>query len=149
MSIRRDFPDLPPVWALGILAGQAVLARWLPLVRLPGWAPLGWLCLAAGLGLALWAVLWFRARRTSVEPRETPTTLIVEGPFRLNRNPIYTGMTLCLVGTGLWFEALSAVLLACLFPPIITARFIRDEEAALRAAFPGTAPDYIARSRRW
>ena len=151
MSIRRDFPDLPPVWALGVVAAQWAAARWLPLVRLDAsWAvPLGWAALAAGLGLIGWAALWFRRRRTSIEPGEVPSALIVEGPFRLNRNPIYTGMTACLLGTGLLFGALAAVLLAAAFPALITARFVRAEEAALRAAFGPEAEAYIARSRRW
>ena len=147
MSIRRDFPDLPPVWALGTVAAQWLVAWALPLFRLPGAAAWSWLPIAAGLALAIWAALWFRRKRTSIEPRDEPRALIVEGPFRLNRNPIYTGMTLCLIGTGLWFEALSALALALVFPWIITARFIRQEEATLKAAFPDT--DYFDRTRRW
>ena len=147
MGVREDFPDLPPVWAAGTVAAQAVAAWAMPIVRLPGASGWSWLPLVAGLALALWAALWFRRRRTTIEPREAPSALIVEGPFRLNRNPIYTGMALCLIGTGLWFEALSSLLLALVFPWIITIRFIREEEATLRAAFPET--DYFDRTRRW
>ena len=151
MSIRRDFPDLPPVWAAGTAAAQWALSRWLPVGRLnPEWAdPLGWAALAAGLALIAWAALWFRHHRTSIEPGDVPTALIVEGPFRLNRNPIYTGMTLCLIGTGVLSGALGAVLLAAAFPALITVRFVRAEEATLRTAFGPEADSYIARSRRW
>ncbi len=151
MSIRRDFPDLPPVWALATLAVQAIAAWGLPLVPLVG--PLvstgGWLAIFAGLGLIGWSAFWFRRKRTSIEPRETPARLIVEGPFRLNRNPIYTGMGLVLLGCGLLLGALSSVLLAFAFPLVVTRRFVRAEEAALRRAFGPAAEDYISGSRRW
>ena len=118
MSIRRDFPDLPPVWALGILAVQWGLARALPVVRLDGaaFAVPGWALVAAGFGLALWAALWFRRKRTSIEPRDTPAALIVEGPYRMSRNPIYAGMALALIGAGLLLGAFSSVAAAFAFP---------------------------------
>ncbi len=151
MSIRRDFPDLPPVWAAGTLAAQWMVAEWLPLLDFDGgWVDaIGWLFVAAGLGLAVWAAIWFARKRTTIEPREEPTTLIVEGPFRVNRNPIYTGMALVLLGTGVILGALSAFALAFAFPVIITRRFILGEEAALRGAFGAEADAYIATTRRW
>ncbi len=150
MSLRRDFPDLPPVWAAGVLAVQVGLAWIVPIRRLGPWADTaGWLLVAAGLGLGAWAAWWFWRRRTPIEPRERPTTLLVEGPFRLNRNPIYTAMFVCLLGAGLILGALSAVLVALAFPPLIARRFVDGEEAALRDAFGVEAERYIARTRRW
>lgn len=151
MSVRRDFPDIPPVWALATLAVQAIAAFLLPVVPLEGAVvtALGWLAIASGLGLVGWSAFWFWRKRTSIEPRDTPARLIVEGPFRLNRNPIYTGIALVLLGCGLLLGALSSVLLAALFPLVITRRFVRAEEVALRAAFGPEAEGYIARSRRW
>ncbi|MCB1389401.1 MAG: isoprenylcysteine carboxylmethyltransferase family protein [Rhodobacteraceae bacterium] len=150
MSHLRGFPDLPPVWAFGVFLMQLLLSRFLPLAELGGWArTAGWLLLAAGFGLAGWAAFWFWRKRTRIEPRQVPRALIVEGPYRVNRNPIYTGMLLSLVGTGLLSGALSALLLAAVFPPIVTARFIRGEEDGLRTTFGAEAERYIARTRRW
>ena len=151
MSIRRDFPDIPPMWFLGVLLAQWVAAELLPLIRLGGAlvAAAGWALVAAGFGLALWAALWFRRKRTTIEPRDAPTALIVEGPFRVNRNPIYTGMALVLVGAGLLMGALTGAVLALVFPWIVTRRFVSGEEAALRATFGVEAERYLARTRRW
>ena len=151
MSIRRDFPDIPPVWAAGVLAVQWVAARWLPLLRFDaGWTGvLGWALVVVGIALAVWAALWFRRKRTSIEPRDRPTALIVEGPFRIDRNPIYAGMALVLIGAGLVLGALSSVALAFAFPWIATRRFILGEEDALRETFGAEAEAYIARTRRW
>ena len=151
MSVTRDFPDLPPVWALGFAAGQGVLAALLPLVQFdPGWAtPIGWTLIALGFGLVVWSAWWFRRKRTTIEPRERPTALIVEGPYRINRNPIYTGMAVALVGIGFMLGALSAVLPALTFPFVIGRRFVRGEEAVLRKAFGAEAEHYFAATRRW
>lgn len=151
MSIRRDFPDLPPVWWAGTLAAQTAAAWVVPLVNFGGlWADvLGGAAVILGLGLVVWSAVWFRRKRTSIEPREEPRALIVEGPYRLSRNPIYLGMAVGLFGTGFMLGSLSAIFLAALFPPVITHRFILGEEAALRAAFGLDAKRYLARTRRW
>jgi protein-S-isoprenylcysteine O-methyltransferase Ste14 len=143
----RGFPDLPPVWAAGLALAAWVLARWLPVVHLP--AGLGRAFIAAGLGLILWAGWWFWRKRTPIEPHHRPRVLITEGPYRLNRNPIYTGLALMLVGWGLALGALSALLPALAFPLIVTRRFILPEEAALRDAFGAEAEAWLAETRRW
>lgn len=148
MSVMRDFPDIPPVWAAGIAALQWGVAQVVPGV---GYEALfaDKLCIAAGLALVGWSAYWFRRKRTSIEPGDTPKALIIEGPFRINRNPIYTGMALILVGWGLWLGSLLAVLAALAFIPIITKRFILAEEAMLRDTFGAEADDYISKTRRW
>jgi protein-S-isoprenylcysteine O-methyltransferase Ste14 len=145
--VTRGFPDLPPVWAAGMAAAGWVLARTVPLAPLP--APPGWGLVAAGVALILWAAAWFRARRTTIEPHRTPTALIVEGPFRFNRNPIYTGMTLILLGWAFLLGAASALVPAAVFALLVTRRFIVGEEAALRLAFGPEAARYLAATRRW
>ena len=148
MSVRRDFPDLPPVWAAGTAVVQAALAWLLPLAGFEAtW--LAGLLAATGIGLVAWAALWFHRKRTTIEPRERPVRLIVEGPFRINRNPIYTGMWLLLLGWGVWLGAVSALVPPLLFPSLIARRFIAGEEASLREAFGAEADRYIARTRRW
>ncbi|MEM7710848.1 MAG: isoprenylcysteine carboxylmethyltransferase family protein [Pseudomonadota bacterium] len=148
MSLRRDFPDLPPIWALGLLTAQVLLTAYLPLQRFS--LPIvGWVVFAIGLALAVWAAWWFWRKRTTIEPRDAPTTLIVEGPFRLNRNPIYSGAALCLLGAGIILGSLSALLMVPLFCWIVSRRFILEEEATLRAAFGEEADRYIAATRRW
>ncbi|NDV85564.1 isoprenylcysteine carboxylmethyltransferase family protein [Aurantimonas aggregata] len=144
-------PDLPPVWAMATIAAS-VLAAWLvPIARFgSAWSTgLGILLAVVGIAIMAWSALWFRRKKTEIMPRQTPTALIVEGPYRINRNPIYTGMALVVLGVAFWLGALSAVAIAMIYPFVITARFIRGEEAGLRQAFGFEAERYFARTRRW
>jgi protein-S-isoprenylcysteine O-methyltransferase Ste14 len=147
----QKFPDIPPIWALSGLGLSWILARWLPIWSfsqlIPGW--LGWLAMAAGLGLILWSALWFRRKKTTIEPHNTPTTLIVEGPYRLTRNPIYLGMAVILAGFSVWTGAISAFVSVAVFVAIVSRRFILPEEDALRQAFGSKAQAYLEATRRW
>lgn len=75
--------------------------------------------------------------------------LLVEYHFRINRNPIYSGMTMMLLGWAIVLGALTAFVPVVVFPFIIARRFIADEEQRLRDAFGQAAEDYLGRSRRW
>jgi protein-S-isoprenylcysteine O-methyltransferase Ste14 len=110
---------------------------------------MGLILAGAGLALILWAALWFLRKRTPIEPHHAPKALIVEGPYRINRNPIYTGLVLMLLGWGLWLGALSALAPAAVFAAVVDRRFVRSEEAALRSVFGGEAERYFAATRRW
>jgi protein-S-isoprenylcysteine O-methyltransferase Ste14 len=145
--VPKGFPDLPPVWALGAAIAAWALARWAPLAALPG--GMGWVMMGSGIGLVVWAAVWFLRKRTPIEPHHAPRALIVEGPYRINRNPIYSGFVLMLLGWGLWLSALSALIPAAVFAVVVDRRFVRAEEAALRAAFGAEAERFFAATRRW
>ncbi|MEM9269027.1 MAG: isoprenylcysteine carboxylmethyltransferase family protein [Pseudomonadota bacterium] len=149
MDHFKGFPDLPPVWLLLAYIAQKLLGWFVPLVALPEFGLVGMLLCALAVGLILWSATWFRAKKTRIEPHHTPSALIVEGPYKICRNPIYLGLVLVLVGTGLGSGALSAWLPTLVFPWIITQRFILAEEAALRSAFGPDADAYIAKTGRW
>lgn len=141
--------DLPPVWAAGAaaLAWAAARAAPAPSPGLAGW-PAG-IVAAAGLALAIWSAAWFLRRRTPIEPRREPRALITEGPFRVNRNPIYTGTALILLGWALQLDAAAALIPVAAFPVVIGRRFIAAEEDALRRRFGPEAEAWLARTRRW
>jgi protein-S-isoprenylcysteine O-methyltransferase Ste14 len=96
----KGFPDLPPVWLLGFMAAAWAIDRGLPLVEAfgPVYRVAGGLLMLAALGLIAWSALWFWRKKTTIEPHHTPTALIVEGPYRLSRNPIYLALLALLAG---------------------------------------------------
>ena len=145
----KGFPDLPPIWFAAMAGLVWALSRWVPLISFEVSIWLARVPMAIGLALILWSAFWFWSKKTPIEPNHVPKALIVEGPYRVSRNPIYLGLLLILIGWALSEGGLSGFLPVAAFPFIITARFIRGEEDGLRAAFGQEADAYIARTSRW
>jgi protein-S-isoprenylcysteine O-methyltransferase Ste14 len=147
----KGFPDLPPVWLAGFLGTAWVIDLGLPLVAVFG--PLlriaGALLMLAALGLIAWSAWWFWRKRTTIEPHHTPSALIVEGPYRLGRNPIYLALLGILTGYVLVLGSLGPAILPYAFHRVLTRRFVEPEEATLRRIFGAEAEAYLARTRRW
>ncbi len=140
--------DIPPVWALAMAALSWLLDRFLPLSEADsGWA--GPVLIGLGALLVLWGAWHLKRAGTPIEPRHDPKVLVRHGPYRINRNPIYTGMVLILFGWGLWLGSLGAVLPAFLYMWIVTRRFILEEEARIRRRFGEEGAAWLKRSRRW
>lgn len=145
----HKFPDLPPIWTATVALAIWAIGRLMPIVSFS--APIWLLVLPALLGLLLilWSAFWFWRKRTSIEPGHVPRALIVEGPYRISRNPIYLGMWAVLLSVAFWVGALSGFVPFMVFPLIITRRFIIPEEDALQQAFGAEATAYFAATRRW
>jgi len=145
----KRYVDIPPVWALAFTLAALFADRAVGWPYLPIHAWVALIPVVAGLLLVLWAALWFWRQHTSIEPRHTPSSLIKAGPFRLNRNPIYTGLSLGVLGFALWLGSLSALLVVCFYPWVMTRRFILAEERTLRATFGDDAETFFQHTRRW
>ena len=141
----------PPVWFVLAVTAMIVLARFLPIVS---WhvAALRWAGIAlivAGLAVALAGARQFRRRGTPVKPFSQATTLVVEGPYRFTRNPMYLGLATILAGVALALEALTPFIVVPVFVAIITMQFIVPEEAMLTDRFGDDYGDFRRRVRRW
>jgi protein-S-isoprenylcysteine O-methyltransferase Ste14 len=77
------------------------------------------------------------------------SALVVDGPFRFTRNPVYLGMVLFLFGVGVLLGSLTPFLVIPLFALVIDRRFVRVEEAMLTKAFGPSYSAYQSRVRRW
>ncbi len=146
----KGFPDLPPLWLLLFLA-----LNWLLSTIIPGnpSAPVlvwvGWALIGLGLILIAWSALWFWRKKTTIEPHHTPETLIIEGPYRLSRNPIYLALIIILLGAVIGRGQPAGLILVPIFFGILMRRFVIPEEQGLRAAFGAEAETYLSRTRRW
>jgi len=148
--------DIPPVWlALAIwLAWLGRAPRLLPrdsaFAGLDRWTgEAGTVLVVAGLALMTLGLLAMVRARTTPVPHQSPDALVTTGIFRLTRNPIYLGDALVLAGVLLSWNAWVTALVLPLFIWVITVRFIRPEEARLRAAFGPDFEAWAARTRRW
>ena len=142
---------LPPVWVL--LGGLGMLALHhgfpaAPVVPEP-WNWLGLVPVAIGVTLALSGARLFRRAGTAIEPWGTPSALVVEGPYRFSRNPMYLGLALSLLGLAVWLGTLTPFLVIPLFVWLITVLFIRPEEQRLEDRFGSRYLAYKARVHRW
>src|SRR5215510_8961089 len=86
----------PVAWILALVAGVA--ADWLyPLRFVPasvGAAWVGGAIFAIAFALAIWAIVTIRKAGTRVETYKPTTAIVMDGPYRFTRNPIYLGWSL-------------------------------------------------------
>jgi protein-S-isoprenylcysteine O-methyltransferase Ste14 len=142
---------LPPHWFLIALGVELALNRWLPVVV---WVPgplraLGGGVVVAGVCLTLWAFSLFRRARTGIKPFSESTSLVVAGPYRFTRNPMYLGLTVTLLGSAVIMGALTPFVAPILFAVVITTRFIRFEEVQMERTFGNSYLGWKKRVRRW
>jgi protein-S-isoprenylcysteine O-methyltransferase Ste14 len=141
----RIFPPAIQIAAIAL----GFLLQWALPIRIFGMKIPGVLLLAVALGLIVWtAVLMFRAG-TTPNPTRPTTALLIDGPFRFTRNPMYLANELIVIGVGLAFNAPWVILMA-IPAALLTSRLVIDkEERYLAAKFSAEYLDYKARVRRW
>jgi len=110
----------------------------------------GMLVGASGAMLALWCIATFiLIGRGTPAPFDPPRRLVVVGPYRLVRNPMYIGAALALAGAALFYESW-ALLGYCAAFALATHLFVVTyEEPTLRATFGDPYVRYCQRVRRW
>lgn len=146
------FPP-PFVFVAAFLLGMA-LDRWVIHFRFGDarWPLLpvaGWVLIALGLFVMLWAILTFMRARTSVLPFRPATAMVTSGPYRLSRNPMYVGLTLLYVGLSLLTGMAWSLVMLPLALFALTTLVIRREERYLEAAFGAEYDAYRTHVRRW
>jgi protein-S-isoprenylcysteine O-methyltransferase Ste14 len=146
-------PDIvapPPLLFLGPLLGGLLMGRLLPSPRMPGALRLlGLPLFAAGAGLAGWFFKTMQRAGTPIDPYETPTALVTDGPFEITRNPAYVGMTLIYTGVSLLAgSAWPLVILPGVLAAVDRGVIVREEEY-LEGRFGAAYDQYRARVRRW
>lgn len=144
----------PPFIFAGPLLLGLLFHRLLPLVTLDGAAGTmvrraGAVLVVLALLLTGWAMLDFRRRGTTVVPVRPAAALVMAGPYRVSRNPMYVAMTLLYTGVSLWALALWPLLFLPVVLAIIRRYVIAREEAYLTRRFGDEYRDYQARVRRW
>lgn len=141
----------PPMWLLLGLVAIFTLNRLAPGLRFTStvWQLVGGVVIVAGLALLVVAGGLFKKAGTDLIPFRNVTALVTDGVYRFTRNPMYLGMALVLLGTALTVGAATALLVPVVFAVIIEFRYVRPEEAILRAQFPDQFAAYSRHVRRW
>ncbi len=117
--------------------------RFVPLAIWP--AALGALLAFAGLVFCVWARFTLAGNWSDFVQIKQDHELIVEGPYRWVRHPIYTGLLLMFAGTALavgeWRGVLAVAIAAAAF-----WRKLRLEEGLMRRQFGEAYARYAART---
>ena len=150
---------IPLVWAVIVLVIQILLPwviaklgprlGWSQLA--PAWWNLGGL-VAVVIGLALYAwclVFHFRSYRTAVRVGFSPPHLVIAGPYRISRNPMYVSGLFVWFGWVVFYGSPAVFVALVLLWFIFAFRVIPYEERQLEALFGDEYLEYKKSVRRW
>ena len=145
---------VPPPLVLGLCALLMwLVARAAPIADFPLPAR-GILSAAVAIAAAVLfgaAIVQFVRARTTVNPMQpdSASALIVEGVFRLSRNPIYLADLGLLAAWALWLANAAALAVLPLFVAYLNRFQIAPEERALEKRFGAAFAEYRRGVRRW
>ena len=141
----------PPLLFSGTLIAGLLAHLIVPVRPLPALASriLGVAVLVLSLALARWSLNTMRRAGTNVNPRQPALALVVDGPFRFTRNPLYIATTGLYVGVALLVDALWPLVLSLPLLVVIDRGVIAPEEEYLEEKFSEAYRKYKTRVRRW
>ena len=147
-----ELPALPPVifgipigigalihvftWRLSVIGGTLGLI-------------IGIVMIVIGVGLIWWTWKTMTTHGEHPEPRIATNTLVVSGPFKRTRNPIYSGFLLIGAGMAIALNAMAMLIAVFFGVAALTALVIRREEAYLEHEFGEVYTKYANRTGRW
>jgi protein-S-isoprenylcysteine O-methyltransferase Ste14 len=111
----------------------------------------GWLLIAAGVALYFTCAFWgfaLRGQGTPL-PADPPKKLVVEGPYRIVRNPMYWGVASVMLGEAAVFHSKALGDLVVVFFVGVILFVLFFEEPALRQKFGAEYEEYCRRVPRW
>lgn len=141
----------PPFLLAGTIGGGFLLCWLAPAAFLPvGYSKvLGPALSAVALGLFGWSVFSMLSGGGSLPTNRPTPMVVVRGPYRFSRNPIYLAMALLHLGIGAAVDCLWFFGLVVLFVILIGWGVIAREERYLERKFGAEYLAYKARVRRW
>ena len=108
--------------------------------------------IVAGIGTAIapWCILTFATiGKGTPAPFDPPRRLVIRGPYRYVRNPMYIGAALALAGATLFYRSLPLLAYAAAFLVVCHVFVLAYEEPTLRRTFGPDYEAYCQRVRRW
>jgi protein-S-isoprenylcysteine O-methyltransferase Ste14 len=114
------------------------------------WQVIGMMVAGVGSAIAVWCILTFALiGKGTPAPFDPPRRLVVRGPYRIVRNPMYLGATLAVAGAALFYKSIPLLGYAGLFGLITHVIVVLYEEPTLRRTFGNDYEAYRARVGRW
>jgi protein-S-isoprenylcysteine O-methyltransferase Ste14 len=110
---------------------------------------LGVLLFVMGAVIAGWGLFIFHKARTTTVPGEASAELVMQGPYRFSRNPMYLGLTLAYLGEAGLLTQIWPILLLFFTLAYVNWMVIPLEEARLKEVFGDKYQQYCAKVHRW
>jgi protein-S-isoprenylcysteine O-methyltransferase Ste14 len=105
---------------------------------------------ALGAALALWCLVTFiRIGKGTPAPFDAPRRLVIRGPYRFVRNPMYEGAALALAGAALFYRSAWLLAYAAGFLLVFHLFVVLYEEPTLDRRFGADYEEYRRTVRRW
>jgi len=105
---------------------------------------------ALALAIYLWSTWNFAARgRGTPLPLDAPKRLVIQGPYRYIRNPMYLAVFSALLGWLLLYQITVLLLYAFIFAAVATLFVMGYEEPHLARSFGAEYDQYRAKVPRW
>jgi protein-S-isoprenylcysteine O-methyltransferase Ste14 len=142
----------PPIWLLLLLVAAWLSSRFIPASAVPvvRSMPIGAALVVVSVVLAAWAVSRFAVAGTTIVPHEMRhETLVVAGPYRWTRNPMYGALTIFSLGIAFFSGLLPFFVVPVVMFVLSNVVFIPFEERSLLAQFGDEYRGYVQRVRRW
>jgi len=142
---------MPPTYFMILLIISIALHFIFPIKRIIPFPynHFGWILIAIGITLNIWADRIFKDIKTTIKPNEMPSKFVDYGPFKLSRHPVYLGMLMILLGVFAVAGTLITLLPAIAFVIIIEMLFIPLEERNMQKKFKKKYAEYKKKVRRW
>jgi protein-S-isoprenylcysteine O-methyltransferase Ste14 len=137
---------------LVVALGAGFLLQWLaPISFLPPGPSrsVGPVVTATAFCLFFWAARAMIKGNASIPPNTPTNAIVVRGPYRFSRNPIYIAMLLLQIGVGIWTNGLWYLGFAVASAFLLSWGAISREERYLERKFGVEYASYKARVRRW
>jgi protein-S-isoprenylcysteine O-methyltransferase Ste14 len=150
---------IPLVWAVIVLVIQ-ILLPWVVAQLGPrfGWSQLipswwnlaGLMAVAIGLGLYAWCLAFhYKGYRASVRISFSPPHLVIAGPYKISRNPMYVSGLFVWLGWTVFYGSPAVFVMLVLLWFVFALRVIPHEERLLEGLFGEDYLEYKRSVRRW
>jgi protein-S-isoprenylcysteine O-methyltransferase Ste14 len=110
---------------------------------------LGLLLLFIGSGLNVWSASHLSGKDTTSDFHEAPSALVVDGPFRISRNPIYLSGVVITLSLAVLLGSLITFVFPAVMWLVLNQFHIPAEEGVLAQTFGEEYLEYKRQVRRW
>ncbi len=134
----------------GMLIPLRIAARRIPAPTVEVWSIIALVLLAAGAAGYFWCLWEFAATgRGTPAPIDPPRHLVMRGPYRFVRNPIYVSVVAVVLGWAAYFHSTEVFLYAIVLAGAFHLFVVGVEEPTLQRKFGDSYTHYRHTVRRW